>query len=213
MRNLLVILSIALMYFSNCEVIAQNNFNRGFYFSGVVGSYQSGKSESRNGLSTISFGAGFGVPVYKNIYFYNKIIFHSKSNFSAYGNSFTNHQVTGLQEIERVNASFSQIIYNGGLQYDIQFSEEIIAGFNGGLTYSILSHEVFALSGAQIQKIDNEGLFGYFGGMYIEKRFDDRDLSIIAEAQYLYFNSDIIQFTRSLSGVNYSFGFKYYFTK
>ncbi len=213
MKKILLFLVIGLIFFSYSESSSQDKFSSGIYFSGVVGSFQSGQSDSRNGLTTISFGAGFGIPLFKNAYLYNKVSFHSKSDFRAYQNSYIQHGLDVVHEIERVNASFSQIIYNGGLQYNIQFSDEIIVGLTGGLTYSIVSQEVFALSGAQLQNIDNEGLFGYFGGLSVEKRFDDSDLSVIGEAQYLYFDSDRVLFTRSLSGMNYSFGFKYYLTK
>ncbi len=213
MKKLFPLFIVLTILITNTDIDSKNKFNDGIYFSGVVGSYQSGQSDSRNGLSTLSIGAGFGIPLFTNAYLYNKISYHSKSNFGAYQNSYIQHGLDVVHEIERVNASFSQIIYNGGLQYNIQFSDEILVGLTGGLTYSIVSQEVFALSGTQIQNIDKEGLFGYFGGLSVEKRFDDSDLSVIGEAQYLYFDSNRVLFTRSLSGMNYSFGFKYYLTR
>ena len=205
MKNLLYIL---LSLFLSSAVIAQKKNSP--FISAHFGAYSSSSSDVRtaNGIPGIVFGAGLGIPLISNIQFYNKITYVLKSDYDV---KYFSSEFDIYNSVNDVNASFSQLIYNGGLQYKFNLNENLNLGIIGGLTYTLVDHEARLISGEIIQSIDNEGVFGYFGGANIENKFEDKNLSLYGEAIYNHSNRNVVHFNSPFTGMNYTFGFRYYF--
>ena len=156
------------------------------------------------------FGGNFGIPLYKNLSLYTRATYFVNNDFSGNA-SYFDPSIQVYNQATGFIASFSQLVINFGLQYSIPLFEEVNLGFAGGLTYSLVDHEAKFTSGQLIQKLDNEGVFGYFGGANVEKRFSDSDFALYAEALYNYADKDVIYFRDKFSGMNFTFGGKYYF--
>ncbi|MGD8780654.1 MAG: hypothetical protein PVH88_17020 [Ignavibacteria bacterium] len=188
------------------------SYRNSTYFSGHLGARSSTvNSRGQSSGLNASFGAGFGFPIYKNISFYSKVTYYLNDDFTTYDNvqqlssDFQLYNTT-----ERINGSFSQLIMNTGLQYNIRLSEEFNLGFNGGFTYSLINQEAKLSNGTIISSVTNEGAYGYFGGGYIEKRFKDENFAMFAEAQYNYIDGSAIYFRDRFSGTNVTIGARYY---
>ncbi|MCF8243013.1 MAG: hypothetical protein K9J16_16675, partial [Melioribacteraceae bacterium] len=186
-----------------------------FIFGGI-GSYNSnfGKSLSERNSTTIAFSIGTGIPLYQKIFFYGKISYFSKSNYDVYDpaamNTGSDFQI--VNELQSANANFSQLIMNAGLMYNLFNYNGYLLGLNGGMTYAFVNHEAYSSSGVLIQRLDNEGVLGYFAGVMGEKNFEESEFSIFGEAQYNHAKKDVVYFRNAFSGMNYTIGFKYYFT-
>lgn len=184
------------------------------FLGGMAGAVSMNQSDSRgqNGLSLV-FGGSFGVPVpfVKNLFLYARTSYSSQSNFqSLYNTSYSNASVQLSDAFTEVNSSFSQLILNGGLLYNFILSEEFILGVNGGLSFMVVNQEARLRTGTVISSIDNENIWGAFGGIIAEKRWDDSNFSTFAEAQYNYAESDAVYRPAALSAMNYTFGVRYY---
>ena len=108
------------------------------------------------------------------------------------------------------NSSFSQLLLNGGLLYNFYLSDEFTIGINGGVTFSILNQEAVLIGGQVISSVSNEAIWGYFGGIILEKGLEDSNASIFAEAQYNYAVSDAPYRASALNAMNFAFGARYY---
>ncbi len=113
-------------------------------------------------------------------------------------------------EFAQVNSSFSQLLVNGGLLYNIRVTEEFVLGLNGGLTFMVLNQEARLRTGQVISNIDNENIWGAFGGVIIEKAWEESDFTTFLEAQYNYAESDALYRSDALNAMNYTFGIRYY---
>ncbi len=195
--------------------IAQEKQNDGIYLSGFLGAQSSSEGINRyyNGGSSLFFGAGLGIPIFSNISLVGRISYISKSDYDAFFDPrYIDQSLEITNNLASVNASISQLIFNGGIQYKIFLIEGINLGLLGGLTYGIIDHEAKLTNSFIVQQIDNEGMFGFFGGANIEKDFEDSDFTLYAEAIYNKINNDVIYFRDAFSGMNFTFGFRYYFT-
>jgi hypothetical protein len=102
------------------------------------------------------------------------------------------------------------LLLNGGLLYNFILSEEFRLGLNGGVSFMVINQEARLRTGTVISSIDNENIWGAFGGIIVEKTWDDSDFSTFFEAQYNYAKSDALYRTSALSAMNYTFGVRYY---
>jgi hypothetical protein len=195
------------------NVFAQTRFNNNSPFvSGLVGAAKISTS-SNNGESPVSlaFGGSFGIPIIKNLFLYTRTSYTSYSNFQSYFNtSYLNSNFQISNEIAEVNSSFSQLLINGGLLYNIILSKEFVLGINGGASFMVVNQEAKLRTGTVISSIDNESIWGAFGGLIIEKSWEDSDVTTFFEAQYNYAKSDAFYRTNTLSSMNYTFGARYY---
>jgi len=170
---------------------------------------------SNDGQTPLSFafGGSIGIPVplVKNLYLYARTSYISQSNFqSFYNTSYLNNIVQLSDEFVEVNSSFSQLILNGGLLYNFLVTNEFVLGINGGLTFIVVNQEARLRTGRVISSVENENIWGAFGGLIAEKRWDDSNFSTFAEAQYNYAESDAVYRPGALSAMNYTFGVRYY---
>lgn len=68
-----------------------------------------------------------------------------------------------------VNSSFSQLILNGGLLYNFLVTDDLVLGVNGGLTFMVVNQEARLRTGRVISSVENENIWGAFGGLIAEK--------------------------------------------
>jgi len=214
MKRIIFLTLLAITFASGYGQLNRLNYNSAF-ISGMAGAAKVNFSgnESQNPLS-FAFGGSFGVPVplVKNLFIYARTSYTSQSNFQSIFNSSlfgNNFQIS--EGFAEVNSSFSQLILNGGLLYNFIVADDLVLGVNGGLTFMVINQEARLRTGRVISAIDNETIWGAFGGLIVEKRWDDSDFATIGEAQYNYAESDAFYRPGALSAMNYTFGVRYYF--
>lgn len=213
MKTLLTIFLLIIFSIFLQNSFAQLKEIRTPYFSGMIGTSTIASSEyekSQNSIGT-AFAIGFGLPVYKSLSLYSKAGYISKPDFSAYQVlNYSQNGITINNELTELNASFSQLIFNFGLEYNLFLSEQIKLGLNGGVSYSLINQESRFKNGQLFSRLNNDGVFGYFGGASLEKGFTDSSFSLFLEAQYNYANKNAVFYRTAFSGMNYSIGVKYY---
>jgi len=213
MKKRLVILFI--LFISTANIAQIHIRSNTPFISGMAGAAKLNLSgnDGQNPFS-FTFGGSFGIPVpfVKNLFLYARTSYTSQSNFqSFYNTSYLNNTVQLSEDFTEVNSSFSQLILNGGLLYNFILSEEFVLGINGGLTFMVINQEARLRTGRVISSIDNERIWGAFGGLIAEKRWDESNFTTFAEAQYNYAESDAFYRPGALSSMNYTFGVRYYF--
>ena len=191
-----------------------NHYNNSVFFGGMAGAAKLNFSgnDGQNPFSFV-FGGSIGIPVpfINNLYLYARTAYTSQSNFqSFYNTSYLNQNVHFSNEFVEVNSTFTQLILNGGLLYNFLVTDEFTLGVNGGLTYMIVNQEARLRTGVVISSVENENIWGAFGGVIGEKRWDDSNFSTFLEVQYNYAESDAVYRPGSLSAMNYTFGARYY---
>lgn len=210
-----VLLLFSLVSFLSIAASAQPYLkSNSAFLGGMAGAVSMNQSDSRgqSGLSFV-FGGSFGIPVpfVKNLFLYARTSYSSQSNFqSLYNASYLNSLVQLSDAFTEVNSTFSQLILNGGLLYNFILSEEFVLGVNGGLSFMVINQEARLRTGTVISSIDNENIWGAFGGIIAEKRWDDSNFSTFVEAQYNYAESDAVYRPGALSAMNYTFGVRFY---
>jgi hypothetical protein len=194
---------------------AQSYLRNSSPFLGGMAGVASVNLSSSDGQTPVSFafGGSIGIPnpFIKNLFFYARTSYISQSNFqSFYNTSYLNIIVQLSDEFVEVNSSFSQLILNGGLLYNFIVTNDFVLGINGGLTFMIVNQEARLRTGRVISSVENENIWGAFGGVIAEKRWDDSNFSTFAEAQYNYAESDAVYRPGALSAMNYTLGVRYY---
>ena len=188
---------------------AQNTIpDKSIFFSGGVGVIRTASSEEINSkyLPNVLFQVGLGIPINSHLFIYNRISFTSRSDFQAYA------RLEPINQLVETTSSFSQLIYNAGLRYSIYITQDWSIGFSAGFTYSLVNNK-YTLKGESYQNLDNQNLYGYFGGIDLENRFQDSHFSAFGEALYNYIRNDNIYFRDKFSGMNLSAGIRFYFQK
>lgn len=208
---LFVIIIISITATANAQLHRNNN---SVFLGGMAGAATVNTSDN-NSKVPLSFvvGGSFGVPVpfVKNLFLYARTSYTSQSNFqSFYNTSYLNYSVQFSDEFVEVNSSFTQLILNGGLLYNFLVTDEFVLGATGGLTFMVVNQEARLRTGTVISSVDNENIWGAFGGLIGEKRWDDSNFSTFLEVQYNYAESDAVYRPGSLSAMNYTFGVRYY---
>lgn len=213
MKKIILPLLIILSITATATAQLHRNSNSAF-LGGMAGAAKINFS-GNDGQAPLSFvvGGSFGIPVpfIKNLFLYTRTSYTSQSNFqSFYNTSYLNYSVQFSDEFVEVNSSFSQLVINGGLLYNFLVTDELVLGVNGGLTFMVINQEAKLRTGTVISSVDNENIWGAFGGIIAEKRWDDSNFSTFLEAQYNYAESDAVYRPGSLSAMNYTFGVRYY---
>jgi hypothetical protein len=209
------IILLLVIIFCISEAAAQNNrYSNSVFLGGMAGAAQMNLSENE-GQTPLSFvvggSIGIPVPIVKNLFLYARTSYTSQSNFqSFYNTSYLDYSVQFSNEFVEVNSSFSQLILNGGLLYNFLVTDEFVLGVNGGLTFMVVNQEARLRTGTVISSVDNENIWGAFGGLIGEKRWEDSNFSTFLEIQYNYAESDAVYRPGALSAMNYTFGVRYY---
>ena len=212
MKRTGIIFFIFLILFTSVLIAQYRNHSNSAFLSGMVGTAKVNFSgdDNRNPMS-LAFGGSFGIPIVKNLFLYARTSYTSQTNFQSYYNS---SYLTGgfrlSEEFTEVNASFTQLLLNGGLLYNFRITEDFNLGVNGGATFMIVNQEAKLKTGHVISSVDNENIWGAFGGIIAEKSWDDSDFSTFFEAQYNYAKSDALYRSDVLNIMNYTFGVRYY---
>lgn len=213
-----IILSFLIISFVLVTGNAQTRkHNNSIFIGGMAGAAKLSLSEE-NGQSPLSFviGGSIGIPVpfVKNLFLYARTSYTSQSNFqSFYNTSYLNHNVQLSDQFVQVNSSFTQLILNGGLLYNFIVTDDFDLGVNGGLTFMVINQEAKLRTGTVLSNVDNENVWGAFGGLIGEKRLDDTNFSTFLEVQYNYAESDAVYRPGALSAMNYTFGVRYYLAR
>jgi hypothetical protein len=194
---------------------AQSYLRNSSPFLGGMAGVASVNLSGSDGQTPVSFafGGSIGIPVpfVKNLFLYARTSYISQSNFqSFYNTSYLNNIVQLSDEFVEVNSSFSQLILNGGLLYNFIVANDFVLGINGGLTFMVVNQEARLRTGRVISSVENENIWGAFGGVIAEKRWDDSNFSTFVEAQYNYAESDAVYRPGALSAMNYTLGVRYY---
>ncbi|HSW55185.1 MAG TPA: hypothetical protein VLH59_08850 [Ignavibacteriaceae bacterium] len=210
-----IILPLILILFIAFTINAQSYLRNNSPFLGGMAGVASVNLSSNDGQTPLSFAfggsIGMPVPLVKNLFLYARTSYISQSNFqSFYNTSYLNNIVRLSDEFVEVNSSFSQLILNGGLLYNFIVTNEFVLGINGGLTFMVVNQEARLRTGRVISSVENENIWGAFGGIIAEKRWDDSNFSTFVEAQYNYAESDAVYRPGALSAMNYTFGVRYY---
>ena len=209
MKKLYILIFVVCFTFS---IDAQ--VNKGAFFSGSLGGYSGGPESIYNrdrDVTSIVLSTGFGLPLFNKVFLYTKLSYILRSNYSSLEyNNFADAGLNSFNELVQANASFSQLLFNGGLQYNVYLTEDLTLGINGGLTYAVVNHKASFSDGTLIQRLDNEGVFGAFTGLSLEKSFEDSNVSLFGEAQYNYARKDVIYFRDKFSGMNFTVGGRFY---
>lgn len=206
-------LTIAILIFvSLTEISAQSFQKRSVFISGLVGAASMNNSGINERSSfALTFGGSFGIPITKNLYLYTRGSYTSKSNFQSYYNtSYLTSQYQFSDQMTLVNSSFSQLVVNSGLLYNFHLSQFFTLGLSGGVTFAVLNQDAAFQGGYVISKIDNETIWGAFGGLMAEKGWEDSNITTFAEAQYNYAQSDAAYHSNALNRMNFTFGVRYY---
>ncbi|MGB5893367.1 MAG: hypothetical protein WBG58_04255 [Ignavibacteriaceae bacterium] len=198
-----------------CDISAQKFHKKSAFVSGLVGAAQINNSSNGNESPfALAFGGSFGYPVTKNLYLYSRSSYTTKSNFqSFYNTSHLSGQYQISDQFIEVTSSFSQLLFNGGLLYSFNLSDEFALGVSGGVTFSVVNQEAKLMGGHVVSSIDNETIWGYFGGMMVEKSWEDSNASTFIEAQYNYAVSDAPYHASALNNLNFTFGVRYYLSR
>ena len=210
-----IVVALVIIFSISATTTAQLDRNSNSAFLGGMAGAAKINLSGNDGQSPLSFvvGGSFGIPVpfVKNLFLYARTSYTSQSNFQSYYNtSYLNYSVQFSEEFVEVNSSFSQLVLNGGLLYNFLVTDEFVLGVNGGLTFMVVNQEAKLRTGTVISSVDNENIWGAFGGLIGEKRWDDSNFSTFLEVQYNYAESDAVYRPGSLSAMNYTFGVRYY---
>jgi len=208
----LTIFTVFIISISVTCISAQKLHRNSLFFGGLVGGAQINNSNpGSDGTVALSFGGSFGIPITTNLFIYTRASYSSKSNFqSFYNTDYLTSKFQLSDQFVEANSSFSQLLLNGGLLYNFYLSDEFTFGVNGGVTFSILNQEAVLIGGQVISSVNNEAIWGYFGGIILEKGLEDSNASIFAEAQYNYAVSDAPYRASALNAMNFAFGARYY---
>ena len=194
------------------DLSAQKLNKKSPFISGLVGAAQVGGSSSRqeSGVA-LTFGGSFGFPITKNLYVYTRGSYSSKSNFQSYYNTaYLTSQFQLSDQFVEANSSFNKLLLNAGLLYNFFLSKEFTLGISGGVTFAVVNQEAQLIGGHVLSSIDNEAIWGYFGGLMVEKGWEDSNVTTYAEAQYNYARSSAPYHASALNAANFTFGVRYY---
>ena len=206
------ILRISMLFLLlSCTLPAQKHDN-GIFFSGSFGANEGPHNQIRQrNAPSIVLSTGFGLPLINKFYLYTKLSYVSRANYQAeeYYN-FVDADLNTVRQLVRADASFNQLIFNGGLQYNIYITDDLTLGINSGLTYVLVNQQATLPDGTVMQRLDDVGVLGTFGGLSLEKRFEDGNFSLFGEAQYNYAKKNIVYFRDKFSGMNFTIGGRFY---
>lgn len=203
MKYLIVLLILAFPIITEAQTTIAG---KSVFLSGGIGVIRTSSSDELTSrfLPNVLFQLGLGVPINSHLFIYNRISYTSKSDFRAYA------RVEPANQLIETTSSFSQLIYNAGLRYSIYIAQEWNLGLSAGFTYSVVNNKSY-LKGQLYQNLDNQSLYGYFGGIDLEHRFQDSHFSAFGEAFYNYIRNDNIYFRDKFSGMNLTVGVRFYF--
>lgn len=203
---------ITVLFISFADVPAQTYNKKAAFISGLVGAASINNSGINDHNSyALTFGGSFGIPLTKNLFLYNRSSYTSMSNFQSYYNtSFITSQFQYSDQLALVNSSFSQLVINSGLLYNFYVSQFVTLGVSSGVTFAVLNQDAKLVGGHVISDVDNETIWGVFGGLMAEKGWEDSNITTFVEAQYNYAQSDAAYHSNALNRMNFTIGVRYY---
>ena len=205
----LVLLSLAFM----SSLYAQQTELKSAFISANLGAYVVAQSQFDKVYdSNIGFmpGITLGLPLSIRTYIYGKASYFFKNGTPInYTYDLQNGNFVLVSESKEGTAKFREWLFNIGLLYNIFLSEEYTLGINGGLTLVSLYEEKKNSSYSVTSK--GGGLLGFFGGLIIERNFENSPFSAIGAISYNLSRGDIQSFAGNYGGLNVNLGVRYYF--
>lgn len=213
MLNKIQILTIVML--STVSIYAQSDSLKSSFFSlhsGIFLTSLENFDETYDSQYGFVYGLGIGMPLSTRLSIYGKATLFSKSGSPVIKTyNYENGTRTLVSESREGSASFTQWIINGGLLYNYPINENWILGLNGGITYSIVSEKQKNGGGDTILSIEGSGIFGFFFGGILERKFNKSSFSLFFEPQYNSSRSDVLNYVGNYGGLNLNIGARYYF--
>lgn len=207
------ILLLSLIFISSIYA-QQTNFKSAF-ISANLGIYDVAQSQFDQVYnSNIGFmpGISLGLPISTRTYVYCKASYFSKEGVPViYSYELQNGNFVLSSESREGTAKFREWLFNAGLLYNIFLSEEYTLGVNGGIVLASIYEDKEVPTDSYPLTSSGGGLLGVFGGVSLERNFDNSPFSIIGEIQYDFSRSDILSAAGNNGGLNVNIGGRFYF--
>jgi hypothetical protein len=216
-RSTLVASMVASIFLVSLQAISQTVGLRSPFISGNIGVFITAVDsfdKVYDSHAGFAFGGGVGLPISTRTYLYGKMTRFTKSGVPViYTYHFQGGALIDVTESREGVATFKQWIFNLGLQYNLFLSEEFTLGIIGGGTYGRVSEEQRRANGSIVFGIEGATLFGFFGGIAMERNFRQSPVSVFLESQYNYSRRDLVNFLGNYGGTNLTLGIRYYFSE
>lgn len=157
-------------------------------------------------------GISLGFPLSSKLYLLGKATYFSKSGVPVIATYSYDTTAGWVKTTERKEgtASFREWLINVGLHYNIFLTESYTLGIHGGAVFTFLSEEQNTPASGS-STLEGSGMLGYFGGVSIERDFEDSPFTLFAETEYNLSRNDIKSFVGDYGGLNLTVGVRYYF--
>ncbi len=214
MKNKFVIVPVIFILI-NVSVFSQSNYSKSFIISLNSGGFLISRknfSETYNSKLGPTFGFGLGATLSDKINLFGKATYFSKNgipSISILNTDNTGHSTIVTQKSDGT-ASFKEWLINVGLQYNLNLSKGLLLGMNGGLTFVYAKEVHNDKTGKNILNSNASGLWGFFMGAGMEKRFGKSPFSLFMECQYNFNLYDFFELYTGFGGVNISIGSRVY---
>lgn len=212
MKIIILLIFITLILFSDLK--SQSFETKSSYISLNLGGYKTslGQKISNRSTSSLTVGTGFGYALSINSFIYSKLTYFSMPKFLAYQNNPDYSIMNNASNLKEIRASFKQYIFDLGFQQNYKISSEWLCGAAGGPSFILFNLETRNLDGTLIQNIKNNRLFGYFGGINVEKKFREDAVTMFGEIQYNH-SFTKTEYQKAFNGINYTVGLKFYLSR
>lgn len=164
--------------------------------------------------SNIGFlpGITVGLPILTQTYLYGKISYFTKNGVPENNElELQNGNPVVIPEDRGGTATFREWLFNAGLLYDFILSNNYTLGINGGIVFVSVNEEKNGPAGSYWAVTKGGGFLGLFGGVILERKFENSPFSLVGEVQYNLSRSGIISGLGNDGGLNINLGLRFYF--
>ncbi|HKJ82053.1 MAG TPA: hypothetical protein VJ954_08520 [Ignavibacteriaceae bacterium] len=217
MKKIFVFLPM-ILFLINVEVLTQTIQTKSFIVSFNSGGFLISRdhfSDTYNSDFGPTVGLGLGVTLSEKINLLVKATYFSKKgipSISTFSMDSAGHSTIVTQK-NGGSAVFRELLINAGLQYNIDIAEDIMLGTNGGLTFVYAKEVQNDKTGKNILTSNASGLWGFFIGASLEKRFGEGPFSLFMECQYNFNLIGFLGLIPGFGGTNISLGGRVYFAR
>jgi hypothetical protein len=213
---LIIILGDSLIY--SQEINQKSDFIS--IHSGIFSSSIDQFTTTYNSQFAYDYGLEFALATSVRIYVFVKATYFSK-NGSPVIRVFDNSSIPpiAVTEVKEGFARFTQLLLNEGFMYNFFLGSEWTLGFNGGITFSLVSEEARNARGDGLYSTDASGMLGFFVGAVFEREFNKSHFSIFFESQFNYIKGNVLRinytsysYTGNYGGLNLNAGIRFYFS-
>jgi hypothetical protein len=109
------------------------------------------------------------------------------------------------------SATFREWLFNAGLLYNFILSNNNTLGINGGIVLVSVNEQTNGPAGSYSVTTKGGGFLGLFGGVILERKFENSPFSVFGEVQYNLSRNGIISGLGNDGGLNMNLGLRFYF--